>query len=377
MPWSEGPRLRWRRLVEYMDRRNLDMVALGSQKNIFYFTGYLTRRIFLPTYLLVPKNGDPILITGRDDKEEASKTFGGEIVEYINYDLSLRMRPYPDSAVETLQKILGKRLENFSQIGIEEWGLDASFYRTLARMSPKASFHDISHDIILMRMRKDLDELEAIKKAEELNDFTYQAAKNSAKAGVSEVEVYAAAYSQLIKKVGGYIYFYGDLVSGDRCINIGGPPTQRILNDGETLILDLWVVWKNYWSDTCRTFIIGGRANPAQLKVYEVLKEALKAGEEKLRPGNTGAEVYQAVYKVIDKHGYGRFFPHHAGHGLGLEAWEPPYFIPSDTHKLVEGAVVALEPGVYFPEIGGIRLENNYLVKKDSVEQLNHFPLEP
>ena len=377
MPWSEGARLRWRRLLDFMDLRKLDMVVLGSQRNILYFTGYITGRLFLPAYLLVPRDGDPILVTGSGDREEAAKTFGGEIIEYTNYSLGERMRPYPGVAVDALQKTLSKRLQNLGEIGLEEWGVDTSLYRALVGLFPRASFHDISYDLLLMRMRKDSDELEAMRKAAELNDYAYQAAKESAEAGCSEVEVYAAAHAKLVKRVGGFIYFSGDFVSGERCLHIGGPPTSRVLKGGEPLILDLWVVWGNYWSDTCRTFIIGGRPTPTQLRVYEVLMEALKAGEEKLRPGVTGSEVYQAVYGAIEKHGYGRYFPHHAGHGLGLEAWEPPYFIPGDNNKLVEGAVCTLEPGVYFPEIGGVRLENNYVVWEDGVEQLNHFPLEP
>jgi Xaa-Pro dipeptidase len=360
-----------------MDGRKLDMVVLGSQRNILYFTGYITGRLYLPSYLLVPRDGDPILVTGRDDREEAERSFGGEIVEYVNYSLGERMRPYPSTAVDALMKTMAGRFKKFSKIGVEDWGLDISLYRALAKEFTGAEFHDISNEILLMRMRKDADELEAMREAAMLNDYAYQAAKENASPGRSEVEVYDAAHSQLVKKVGGFIYFSGDLVSGERCLNIGGPPTSRLLKEGESLILDLWVVAKNYWSDTCRTFIIGGRPTPLQSKVYEILTEALKAGEDKLRPGVTGAEVYKAVYDTIERRGDGRYFPHHAGHGLGLEAWEPPYFIPGDNTKLVEGAVCTLEPGIYFPAVGGVRLENNYVVRRDGVEQLNRFPLEP
>jgi len=377
MPWSEGPRLRWRRLLDFMDKRKLDVVVLGSQKNILYFTGYITSRLYLPYYLLVLRDGDPILVTGKVDREEAAKSFGGEIVEYVNYDLNERMRPYPSTAVDALVKTLAGRFKNISSIGVEDWGLDISLYRALTKMFTNAAYHAISNELLLMRMRKDEDELEYMREAAKLNDYAYQVAKDSALVGRSEVEVYATAHSQLVKRVGGFIYFSGDVVSGERCLNIGGPPTSRILREGETLILDLWVVAKNYWSDTCRTFIIGGRSTQLQLKIYEILMEALKAGEDILRPGVTGAEVYQAVYDSIEKHGYGRYFPHHAGHGLGLEAWEPPFFIPGDKTRLVEGSVCTLEPGVYFPEIGGVRLENNYVVRENGVEQLNRFPLEP
>ena len=79
-------------------------MVLGSQRNILYFTGYITGRLYLPYYLLVPKDSDPILVTGRDDKEEAAKSFGGEIIEYVNYSLGERMRPHPKTAVDALIK---------------------------------------------------------------------------------------------------------------------------------------------------------------------------------------------------------------------------------------------------------------------------------
>jgi Xaa-Pro aminopeptidase len=377
MPWGGGQRRRCGRLQRIMDDRNLDLVVVGSPKNIFYFTGYITGRLFMPSILLVFKEDEPALITGAADSELAARNFGGEVLEYVDYSLDTRMRPYPSLAVETSRKVLTRFKPKHGRIGYEGWGLNSATLHELMRTYQDVELEDLSDDILLMRVSKDDDELEELRKAARLNDRAYELAKTVSVEGKTEVDIYAYVQSELIKEVGGYQYFYGDIVSGERCVNIGGPPTRKVLRNGETVILDLWVVTGEYWSDTCRTFVVGGKFSHEQEKVFKVLMEVLKVGEEILRPGVTGAEVYKAIYEAIDREGYGRYFPHHAGHCLGLEAWEPPYFIPGDNTPLRENAVCTLEPGIYFSEIGGVRLENNYIVRRDGVEVLNRFPLQP
>ncbi|MEM0349336.1 MAG: Xaa-Pro peptidase family protein [Candidatus Caldarchaeum sp.] len=377
MPWGEGPRLRWRRLLKWMEEQQLDMLVMGGQKNIYYFTGYITARLFMPAYLFIPVEGEPFLVTGKADSEQAAKTFGGEIVEYVNYNLDNVMRPYPIHGVEAAVKTLRRRQPKIRKLGYEGWALDAVLLHEMLKMFPTAEFTDVSENILLMRRSKDEDELQYLREAAKLNDSAYRVAKENAAVDRSEAELYTIIHSELVKKKGGFQFFAGDFVSGERCLQIGGPPTSRRLQVGDTLILDLWVTHQEYWSDTCRTFVVGAVPSALQKRVFEVLREALKAGEAALRPGATGSDVYRAVYEAIERHGYGKYFPHHAGHALGLEAWEPPYFIPGDQNIITENTVCALEPGIYFGEVGGVRLENNYVVKRYGVEVLNEFPLEP
>jgi Xaa-Pro aminopeptidase len=209
-----------------------------------------------------------------------------------------------------------------------------------------------------------------------LNDFAYSVAKEKSVAGNTELDVYAAVQHELTRRVGSYVLFAGDFVSGERSLRIGGYPTTRILSNGETFILDLWLTSKGYWSDTSRTFIIGGGASAEQKRILETLKQAMAAGEEMLRPGVKAREVYAAVYDVIVKSGYGSKFPHHAGHAVGLDDQEPPFFIPADEMELQEGNVCTLEPGVYIPGLGGFRIENDYLIKSGTIERLTSYPLD-
>ena len=157
---------------------------------------------------------------------------------------------------------------------------------------------------------------------------------------------------------------------------MGGPPTLRSLGNGETLILDLWLTANGYWSDTCRTFVIGEDPTSNQVKLLELLKRAMAAGEDKLRPGVKGFEVYNAVFNVIADAGLANRFPHHAGHGIGLEDQEPPFLIPASNETLIEGMVCTLEPGVYVPGVGGLRIEHNYLITTGKPDRLTKYPLD-
>jgi Xaa-Pro aminopeptidase len=136
------------------------------------------------------------------------------------------------------------------------------------------------------------------------------------------------------------------------------------------------VTTRGYWADTCRTFVVGGSPTAAQQEVHSTLKRALEAGVEMLKPGIKASDVYRAVYQVIASHGWGQKFPHHAGHAVGLDAWERPFIIPGCDDKLEEGMVIALEPGVYLEGVGAMRIENNYLVSKEGGQSLSHYPLD-
>jgi Xaa-Pro aminopeptidase len=227
-----------------------------------------------------------------------------------------------------------------------------------------------------MRQIKDRDEVEKLGQSCELDDFAYSVARTTISPGKTEVDVYAEIYEQLIKKRKQYQFFSGDFASGERSIEGGGPPTARVLNQGETFILDLWVTTDWYWADTARTFVVGGRPTGDQIKTLDLLKEAMRAGEEKMRPGSRGKDVYNAVRDVIAAAGHGERFPHHAGHGIGLDAWEPPFLIPGSVEEIREGMVLALEPGVYIPGVGGMRIENNYVIRSSGPETLVHSPIE-
>jgi len=176
--------------------------------------------------------------------------------------------------------------------------------------------------------------------------------------------------SDSILKHGPFEFSRGDTwISGERTLEVGGPPSQRRFREGDSIILDLQAVANNYWADGARTYVVGN-TNENQEKLFNVILEAKRKAEALLKPGSVCREVYNAVSKVISDAGYSGMFPHHAGHGLGLEDQEAPFFIPGSKEKLEENVVCTIEPGIYHPEIGGFRDEDTYIITKDGFEKI-------
>jgi Xaa-Pro dipeptidase len=360
-----------------MDRLKLDLAVVTDPKNVYYFTGYVNTSVLpLPTYLLAFKKEEPILLTGVTETATAEKTFGGQVKTFVNYGLQERMLAYPDFVACALSRVIKKR--KFRKVGMEFWSQPEAIHQAVKKTSSAAKLVDISETILTMRKLKDPDEVEAIRTSCELTDFAYGIIKENAVDGRTEMEAYSLAYQGLINKASSpsFQFFYGDFTSGERALQSGGAPTTRVMRKGETFVLDLWTTTKGYWADTCRSFVVGGQPTAAQNRTLDLLKQALNAGAEKLRPGNTAAEVYKAIFDVIAGAGHGDKFPHHGGHCVGLDAWEPPFIIPGSKEKLKEGTVCALEPGVYMPEVGGMRIEDDYLITSDGAKSLCKFPFD-
>ncbi|MDA4130750.1 MAG: Xaa-Pro peptidase family protein [Thaumarchaeota archaeon] len=366
-------------MLEVVQRENLDLAIISDPKNIFYLTGFASSAIlFLPTYLLIFKDGSSKLVTGATDSANAQKTFGGEVETFVNYDLRETMLAYPDLASNAVKKILDQHSNNLRRIGIETWSCPQVVFQLLSKHLSDSQFFDLSLPLQNFRMTKDSDEIENIRRSCELDDLAYSVAKKNSNPGATEVDIYGLAQYELAKRVGSFQFFSGNFTSGERNLDPmgSGEPTMRVMKRGETIVLDLWVTTNGYWADTCRTFVVGGQPTEQQLRVHRILLQALEAGEKMLRPGIRAGEVYDAIWGKIAEAGWGSYFPHHAGHSVGLDAWERPFIIPGSKDILGEGMVCALEPGVYIPDVGGIRIENDYLITRDSAESLSRFPLD-
>jgi len=370
------------RLLGEMERHSLDAAIITAPKNVYYFTGASAPSLLtlvpsntLPKYLLVFGDGRTVMLTSQRDKENAVAAFSGTVASYTNYDLQTHMVPNPEYIASEVKRLFGAEASSIKRIGIESWIIPQALLNTIVQSSD-VRVHDLSTSISRMRAVKDQDELRAIRAGSELSDFAYSVARSASKPGESEVDVYATVLGEVARKVGSYQFLAGDFASGERSLKVGGPPTRREMKKGETIIVDLWLTTRGYWSDTCRTFVIGGKPSERQLKLLELLKKAMLAGEEKLRPGEKAADVYKAVFSVIAAAGLGDMFPHHAGHGIGLDDWESPFLIPASNEILERGMVCTLEPGAYVPGVGGIRIEHNYLIEDRSPTRLTKYPLD-
>jgi Xaa-Pro aminopeptidase len=192
---------------------------------------------------------------------------------------------------------------------------------------------------------------------------------------LTELDVRCGISSACVQAARHAVIVYGDFAVSPGPERRGGPPTDRVLEPGDMLILDYSVVIGGYRSDFTNTLVVGKEPNKDQQRLYDLCMAAMAAGEKELRADVPCLKVYQAVRGVFEKAGVAENFPHHAGHGLGLTHPEAPYIVRQANETLRAGDVVTLEPGLYVPNVGGIRIEHNYLVTDMGFERLSNHTI--
>ncbi len=226
-----------------------------------------------------------------------------------------------------------------------------------------------------LRRRKDPDEIELMRRCMRATDAGHAWARANVKPGMTELDVYCGVNAVCTQSAGHAVIVYGDFAVSPGPERRGGPPTSRVLKAGDMFILDYSVVIGGYRSDFTNTLVVGGAPNAGQKRLYDLCVAAMAAGERELKAGAACQTVYDAVRGAFEKAGMAEFFPHHAGHGLGLMHPEAPFLVRHSTETLVEEDVVTLEPGLYVPDVGGIRIENNYRVTAGGYERLSNHTI--
>jgi Xaa-Pro dipeptidase len=200
--------------------------------------------------------------------------------------------------------------------------------------------------------------------------------------GISGVELAAAVEHEIMARGTGFqgasrVRGYAQVAVGPDESTVGYRPnlvsTPRRLERGDVALLELGVVADGYWADRTRV-LVAGEPSQEQLRVFETVRLAQKAAVAAIRPGISGADVDEAARSVIRDAGYGDFFVHITGHGVGFAYHEAyPMLAPGSTGPLEEGMVTSVEPGVYFKPCGGFRIEDDVLVTENGAETLGPF----
>jgi Xaa-Pro dipeptidase len=225
-------------------------------------------------------------------------------------------------------------------------------------------------------MRKDDYEIDCMRQAVVIAQKALEATIPSIKAGVSEKQIAAELTINLFKAGSDPEFPFSPIVSGGpNSANPHASPSERVLAPGDLLVIDWGAMFQGYASDLTRTFAIG--EIEAEFKqIAEIVLQANTAARKAARPGLTAGEVDQAARKVIEQAGYGKFFIHRTGHGLGMEAHEPPYMRSGNNQVLDLGMTFTIEPGIYLPDRGGVRIEDNMVIVAGQAQSLSDFPRE-
>lgn len=258
------------------------------------------------------------------------------------------------------------------RVGIEMAATPAGMLRGLETARPDLECLDLDPIIRPLRRAKDPDEIELLKRSLRAIDAGMAVGLHDVEPGTPEREMYLMIQRAAFGAIGQQAVVYGDFLTGPRCECRTGPPTDRVIEPGDLVLLDFSVIVHGYRGDTANTFVAGGAApTDRQRGLYDACIEALNAGEARLGPGVPCREVDAAVRGTLERHRLDQYCPGHAGHGLGLGHPEPPYIVPESTETLAIGDVVTLEPGIFLPGVAGMRYERNYLITDDGFEVLS------
>jgi Xaa-Pro aminopeptidase len=344
--------------------KGFDGFLLTNEFNICYLTGCPGL-----TSLLIPRAGRTTVYAKGVNYQQAKVMTKGFDVQMLERGQNLIER--------VAKQVKGCRIK---KLAFDAFSVDG--YRELARRLRGISRLKGRGDLVAeLRRVKDEVELELMRKAADLASMGMRVAYEVIRPGVKEYEV-AAEVEYAMRRKGSWGTAFDSIVaSGDRSAFphggggtlLGGGCTSRKIRNGDLVVVDMGAVYQHYRSDITRT-LVAGKPSAKQKKLYEIVKAAHDTAFRTMKSGVKAEDVDEAARRVIADAGYGDFFVHDLGHGVGLEVHEGPTLSSISKDKLTAGNVVTDEPGIYLPGYGGVRVEDTVLVRKAKAEYLTKGP---
>ena len=356
---------RLEKLREIAQQAHSDVIGLVPGPNLFYLTGVSYHLNERPLILLIPKDGEPAMIINALElpKIADSAPFPIRFFSYTDTEGAL---PAFRAACRALD-LDGK------QIGVE--GLKMRYYegQMLRRFGGDVVIESIDDLLMRLRLNKDADEIAAMRKAIAVSETALTATLAEVKIGMTEVQITNLLLNKMAEAGSGGNAFEPIVLTGPNSALPHGVAGSRALQKGDLLLFDWGTTYDGYAADLTRTFGVG-ELNPELTKIYETVLAANEAGIRVSKPGIAAQEVDRAARKVITDAGYGKYFLHRTGHGLGLDSHEGPYMREGNEQILEPGMVFTVEPGIYIPNIGGVRIEDDVLITESGADVLTTYP---
>jgi Xaa-Pro dipeptidase len=260
------------------------------------------------------------------------------------------------------------------RLGIDGMTMRATELMMLASIDPALKLHPMERDLIAIRARKAPDEIDAMRRAIAISEAALAQLMREVRPGMTERQI-AARLTALLAEHGSDVAAFDPLIqTGENSSSPHGLPTDRALREGEFLLIDFGCKVEGYPSDITRTFVLGEPTHEMR-RIYETVLAANSAARAVAGPGVPMAEVDLAARRVIEAAGYGEYFIHRTGHGIGLDTHEPIPQIAANVEDALEpGMTFTIEPGIYIPGLGGVRIEDDVLVTEDGLEVLTGYP---
>jgi Xaa-Pro dipeptidase len=287
-----------------------------------------------------------------------------------------RVVRHTDELARALEPALATVANGIDVLGVDARTVPAWIGELLSRSGRAPKVVDLSEELVALRRAKDPDELAVIQFDVQLSEAAYAAARDTIRPGVSEVDVHLAMTRAVNELSGTAAPFGGDFMAGAGGGETGGPPSNHVLQDGESFVIDFWPWLGGYFSDMCRTFPVGKPSAALKAAIRHTI-DCLEFTESFVQPGVPAADVDATIRGFLRRKPElgGDGFRHISGHGLGVTPHEAPWIITESADVFQVGDVITLEPGLYAPAlIGGARTEDSYLVTEQGLVNLCQFP---
>lgn len=333
---------RRKNLLKFCNKLECDTLVTFEPENLFYMTGFWGEAIGV-----LDKNGATIIAPELEVGRAKEDSVNCKVVK------SERGKGSISTLIDVIK---GRKVCTDT----DNYDVIQSLKKNLPRV------RSLTEPFYQARQVKDKDEIAILRKCSSILDEMYELCVDEIKIGMSEIELQTILMSYAMER-GAFATGYRSTLNP--LIIAGGPNsalphaqvTERRFQDGDMIVVDLTLRYKGYVSDATRTFGLGAISAQAR-KVYDIVKKSQKAGLRAVRPNVSCKSVDDACRKLIARKGYGKYFIHSTGHGIGLEVHELPNLGPSSTAILAKNMAITVEPGIYLPKKFGVRIEDSVIV---------------
>ncbi|RLT10023.1 MAG: aminopeptidase P family protein [Planctomycetota bacterium] len=355
-----------------------DVIIAGSPDQLAYFANFhIPDHVFQAnhaTAYLVMSPGECTLVHDNllEDYAELAHTEKKRCVTWYR-----GLEPAGDRRALVLEEAR-KELDSHkaSRIGVSLARVPGAAYWSTLEKIGRDAITDIDPVVKRLRLQKDEDELQLLRTCGAIVSRVMDHSWKEIEPGMTELELFMVMQLEANRLAGQPVRLYGDVVSGPRCEAIGGPPSHRVIQANELVLLDFSVVVSGYRADIAATKYIGHQP-PTELWLrHRACVEALQAAASQLRTGSGAAAIEQSVKRTISQAGFSGTMPGHAGHGVGLMHPEAPFFVARSPETLIGREVVTIEPGIYEKGICGMRIEHDYHVTDTGAERITFHDVE-
>ncbi|GAA2236616.1 aminopeptidase P family protein [Streptomyces indiaensis] len=355
---ADDYRARMERAARTAAEAGLAGLLVAPGPDLVWLTGYtppaITERL---TLLVLAAGQDPVLVVPALEAPDAQRAAGAA---------ALTLRDWTDG--KDPYAATAALLDTSGRFGISDnaWALHLL---ALQRAVPGSSYASLTEALPMLRAVKDAAELDLMTAAGAAADATFEEIRNVPFAGRREAEV-AADLERLLRRHGHEQVDFTIVASGPNGADPHHEAGERVIARGDMVVLDFGGLRDGYGSDTSRTVHVG-EPTDEERRVHDLVREAQEAGFRAVRPGAACQDVDRAARRVIADAGYGEYFIHRTGHGIGVTTHEPPYMIEGEERPLVPGMCFSVEPGIYLPGRFGVRIEDIVTVTEDGGRRLN------